>query len=210
MATAPDSIDLHFPTPIYRALLAGQPGMPDLDELDALCRSLALDDEAGRRWCRKHGYAGYTSYASLDDLDWRFPAFASLGALLDRHVAAFAKSLDYDLGRERLKRDSLWVNVLPQGGSHGSHLHPLSVVSGTFYVAVPEGASVIKFEDPRLSAMMAAPPRKAKAAPQNRSFVQVAPAPGTLLLWESFVRHEVPMNRSEEERISISFNYRWR
>jgi hypothetical protein len=30
-----------------------------------------------------------------------------------------------------------------------------------------------------------------------------------VLLWESFVRHEVPLNEADDERISISFNYRW-
>jgi uncharacterized protein (TIGR02466 family) len=57
--------------------------------------------------------------------------------------------------------------------------------------------------------MMAAPPKKAKAAQDNRPFVYVTPSPGTVLLWESFVRHEVPLNEADEERISISFNYRW-
>ncbi len=39
-----------------------------LGELDHSCRSLAEDDRAGRNWSRAHGYRGYTSYASLDDL----------------------------------------------------------------------------------------------------------------------------------------------
>ncbi len=57
--------------------------------------------------------------------------------------------------------------------------------------------------------MMAAPARKAKASPESRSFVYVAPEAGEILLWESWLRHEVPMNMAEEERISVSFNYRW-
>jgi uncharacterized protein (TIGR02466 family) len=72
--------------------------------------------------------------------------------------------------------------VLPQGGVHTSHIHPHSVISGTYYVTIPEGASAIKFEDPRLAFMMAAPPKKAKAALQNRPFVYIAPTPGTVLL----------------------------
>ena len=44
----------------------------------------------------------------------------------------------------------LWINILPTGGgAHTSHLHPHSVISGTTYVTMPEGASAIKFEDPR-------------------------------------------------------------
>ena len=55
--------------------------------------------------------------------------------------------------------------------------------------------------------MMAAPARKPKARPENRQFVSIAPRPGTILLWESFLRHEVPLNEAEGERISVSFNY---
>ena len=54
-----------------------------------------------------------------------------------------------------------------------------------------------------------APPRKAKARPDNKPFVYVDPTPGTVLLWESWLRHEVPVNRAASERISVSFNYAW-
>jgi len=74
---------------------------------------------------------------------------------------------------------------------------------------LPTGASAIKFEDPRLAMMMAAPAREADARPEMRTFVYVEPKVGDVLLWESWLRHEVPMNMAEEERISISFNYGW-
>lgn len=207
MTPSAATVETLFASKLYRADIAAEG--PDLAEIEALCRSLAVDDEAGIRWCAKNGYPGYTSYASLNDLTWRFPAFKALGKVLDRHVAAFAKVLALDLQGTRLALDSLWVNILPEGGAHASHIHPHSVISGTFYVAMPKGASALKIEDPRLGLMMAHPPRK-KAAPRDLlAFVSVAPEPGTLLLWESFLRHEVPMNRSADERISVSFNYRW-
>ena len=56
--------------------------------------------------------------------------------------------------------------------------------------------------------MMAAPPRKPKARLTNRTFVEIAPKAGTLLLWESWLRHEVPENKARRDRISVSFNYR--
>jgi uncharacterized protein (TIGR02466 family) len=77
------------------------------------------------------------------------------------------------------------------------------------YIAMPDGASAIKFEDPRHAMMMYAPPRKAKAADANRAFIYRAPRPGEALFWESWLRHEVPVNGSEGERITVSFNYRW-
>lgn len=195
-----------FPTRIYRAEFDDS-GL--VDELANAAEVLALDDEAGRRWCEKNAYPGYTSYASLDDLPWRFPAFKAFQKQADLHAKAFAKSLEYDLGKGKLVMDSLWVNVLPEGGFHAAHIHPNSVISGTFYVAVPAGAAAIRIEDPRHVMMMAAPPRKKKAGVENQSFVHIAPQPGTLLLWESFLRHDVPPNRAAEERISVSFNYNW-
>ncbi len=177
-------------------------------ELEDACRSLAAEDEAGRRWSRAHGYRGYTSYASLNDLPERDPRFSDLMRLLNRHVAAFAADAAMDLRGRRLKLDSLWVNLLKPGGAHSGHIHPHSVVSGTVYIAVPPGSGVLKLEDPRLPMMMAAPPRRADAPEDQRTFVYAEPAPGSVFLWESWLRHEVVPGTGKGERISISFNYR--
>lgn len=179
-----------------------------LAELEESCRALAEEDEAGRRWSKAHGYRGYTSYASLDDLPRRDPRFADLVRHLNRHVAAFAAECAMELGGRKLKLDSLWVNVLKPGGAHSGHIHPHSAVSGTIYVAVPPGSGALRLEDPRLAMMMAAPPRREDAPEALRTFVHAEPAPGRLFLWESWLRHEVMPGTGREERISISFNYR--
>lgn len=177
-------------------------------ELDHACRVLAEDDRAGRHWSKANGYRGYTSYASLDDLPQRDPTFGELAKRLNKHVAAFAAECAFDLGGRKLKLDSFWVNVLKPGGTHSGHIHPHSVVSGTVYVTVPPGAGPLKLEDPRLPLMMAAPTRLDDAPEDLRSFVYVGPEAGTVLLWESWLRHEVPAGTAKDERISISFNYR--
>lgn len=194
-----------FATPIYEGAL-DDPAL--VAELEHSIRTLAADDAAGRRWAKAHGYRGYTSYASLDDLPVRDPAFAELKRRLDRHVARFAAACAFDLRGRRLKLDSLWVNLLKPGGAHTAHLHPHSVVSGTVYVAVPPGAGGLKLEDPRLPMMMASPPRLADAPETLRTFVELRPEPGAVLLWESWLRHEVPRGTARDERISVSFNYR--
>ncbi|SLN73243.1 hypothetical protein ROJ8625_03901 [Roseivivax jejudonensis] len=198
-----------FATRLYRARLSDHGPSIDARELEASCLSIAEDDEAGQEWCEREGYPGYTSYASLTDLPWRFPIFAEVVKALDAHVAAFAQDLQFDLGDKGLVLEDIWINVLPEGGSHGSHIHPHSVISGTTYVAMPEGTSALKLEDPRLPMMMAAPTRTRDCRDELRSFVYVAPEAGDVLLWESWLRHEVPMNMAEEDRISVSFNYKW-
>jgi uncharacterized protein (TIGR02466 family) len=198
-----------FVTLLYRAKLAGA-GLRALNaELEQACRVIAEDDGAGQDWSAKNGYRGYTSYASLNDLTWRAPAFADLARHLDQHAAAFARDLEFDLGQKRLRLDSLWINILEPGGVHTSHIHPHAALSGTYYVVVPPGASALKLEDPRHAMMMAAPPRKARARQEHKPFVYVAPSAGTVLIWESWLRHEVPMNMADRERISVSFNYAW-
>jgi uncharacterized protein (TIGR02466 family) len=196
-------IETLFVTQIYRAELQRARNR----DLRRACLLIADEDRAGQRWAKEHGYRGYTSYASLDDLPLRAPEFAELAAAIDRHVGRFARALDFDLGRRKLKLDSLWINVMAEGAVHGGHIHPHSAISGTYYVGLPKGASPIRFEDPRLAMSMAAPAKKAHARRHNRPFVTLEPKPGTLLLWESWLRHEVPQNGTRGGRISVSFNY---
>ncbi|MEM9242308.1 MAG: TIGR02466 family protein [Pseudomonadota bacterium] len=198
-----------FVTRLYHAALSEHHGPVDMTELEASCYSIAEDDEAGQAWCEENGYPGYTSYASLSDLPWRFPIFADIVKSLDAHVAAFAVDLQFDLDGGALKLEDIWINILPEVGAHGSHLHPHSVISGTLYVAMPEGTSALKLEDPRSARMMAAPVRRKDAREGMTLFHSVRPDIGDVLLWESWLRHEVPMNFSEDDRISISFNYNW-
>lgn len=200
-----------FATPIFEVSLSTHPSFENFRaELEAACRLLAAEDAAGRAWCKANGYGGYTSYASLDDLPTRASVFGDLKTRLDRHASAFGKQLAFDLKGGRLKLDSMWVNVLKPGATHTGHIHPHSVISGTVYVATPPGSSALKLEDPRLPLMMAAPPRRTDAPEEARAFVYLTPQPGAVLMWESWLRHEVPANRAKTERISISFNYGWR
>jgi len=134
-----------FVTRLYRARIA-----PPRD-LEASCLAIAAEDKAGQRWSRAHGYGGYTSYASLNDLPLRTSLFAELERAIAGHVAGFARELQFDLGGRKLKLDSLWVNVMQKGAIHAPHIHPHSVISGTYYVAVPPKSGVLRFEDPRLA-----------------------------------------------------------
>jgi uncharacterized protein (TIGR02466 family) len=176
-------------------------------ELEAVCWLLEDEDTAGNDWCDEQGYDGYTSYASLDDLPERFPEFAALKDLLDRQAEEFARELHWDMNGFHLELDALWVNILGEGGSHSGHIHPGSVISGTYYVAVPDGAGTLKMEDPRLTFMMGAPQPTDDAPESARRFVYLEPKEGHALFWESWLRHEVMPNRAEKPRVSISFNY---
>jgi uncharacterized protein (TIGR02466 family) len=198
-----------FPTLVYRESLGG----PDIrrfnQDMADECRSLAVSDAAGRHWSAQNYLGGYTSYGSLDRLHLVSSLFAKLRRRIDPHVKAFARELHYDLTGRVLAMTDCWANVMPAGVVHSLHLHPTSFVSGTYYVEVPNGAGALKFEDPRLVAHMAAPPRRANAPEGFRAFVSLPAKAGDVVLFESWLRHEVPPARFSGDRISVSFNYAW-
>jgi uncharacterized protein (TIGR02466 family) len=198
-----------FPTLVYDAPLLRTGGAAFARDLLAEARRIREHDDAGRNWCRTHYPAGYTSYATLCRLHRSFSTFMKLEQALQPHADAFARRLEWELGKGRLRMTDCWVNVMPRLAVHSLHLHPLSVLSGTYYVKTPRGCSSIRFEDPRLDRFMAAPPRRRDCRPEGRQHVTYEARAGNLILFESWLRHEVAPNRVAAERVSVSFNYDW-
>lgn len=195
-----------FPTLVYSSRLQAGHWQAFNDRLLRECRQLRNDDASGRRWSKENYPGGYTSYSSVSRMHQVSPTFAQLERKLVPHLARYVRSLELDLTGRELVMTDCWVNIMPRQVVHGLHLHPLSTISGTYYVQTPAGCPGIKLEDPRLDRFMASPPRKANA---SRPWVVLPAAAGTLVLFESWLRHEVPPNTRPGERISISFNYGW-
>lgn len=177
-----------------------------MEELRQGVLMLSEEDEAGQKWCEEQGYLGYTSYASLNDLPDRIPAFKELEKRLVKAANTFAGDIGYEVSDSKLTMNSLWVNILDPGAGHSGHIHPNSVISGTFYLDLPDGSSAIRFEDPRLPFLMNAPPHKTDIAPDRKRFIYMQPEEGQALFWESWLRHEVMVNMADDPRVSISFN----
>jgi uncharacterized protein (TIGR02466 family) len=198
-----------FPTHVYSGALQRQ-GVREFNrQLLKESRQLREDDTAGRRWSAKNYPGGYTSYGSAHRLQRVSPTFEALQRKLRRHVDAFAAAVQWDLAGRKLEMTDCWINIMGRQAVHGLHLHPLATVSGTYYIHVPRSSPGIKFEDPRLDRCMAAPPRKADAPRQNRPWITMPALAGHLVLFESWLRHEVVPNPTAAERVSVSFNYNW-
>jgi len=200
-----------FPTLIYQSNL-----FREKKEWEKHRRALLLEiedisdlDVAGKEWSKENYRGGFTSYSSANQLHRFSPNFHKIETLLDKHVAKFAKALDWELGGTKLKMTNCWINVMGKGSQHTMHIHPLSAISGTVYLSLPKGTPGLKLEDPRLVQFMNCPPRKKRAKTENRNFYQAEPNEGDCLLFESWTRHEVPMHLQKSPRISLSFNYAW-
>lgn len=194
-----------FPSFIYRGRLSRATALNR-----ALTREIATlseIDDAGIAWSESHYVGGYSSYASMAQLHRTSPNFGELHDLLAPHVRAFARALNWDLRGRRLQMTTCWANAMGYGTHHTMHLHPLSVISGVYYVNLPPGSSPFKIEDPRMGLLMAAPPRRASAPAHVQNYMKFQSKPGEFILFESWMRHEVPPHRGKQPRLSISFNY---
>lgn len=181
-----------------------------LKELKKDILKIAERDQDGQNWSKTNYLFGYTSYGSMDQLHQLSSTFLDLKKKLDLKMKLFIKELDWNISDKELHLSKMWANVMPEGTIHPGHIHPLSVVSGTFYVSLPKkNIPSLKFEDPRFTQMMAVPPKKKNARAKNLNFFNYTPKTGDVILFESWLRHEVSQNSSSELRISISFNYDW-
>lgn len=198
-----------FPTLLYDAPL-GARGVTGLNrELAAEAHQIRAADDRGQRWSASRYPGGYTSYATLDQLHRMSSTVMDLARHLTRHAHRFAESLQWDLRDGRLVMSDCWVSIMGQHCGHSGHVHPLAVLSGTYYAEVPRGSSGLRFEDPRLTSFMGAPPRRPDADLPMRAHALLPARAGRLYLFESWLRHEVPPNPISEERISYSFNFCW-
>lgn len=196
-----------FPTLIYRATLPATRATKLNRELLKDIDYFSSEDRMGQDWSEKNYLGGYTSYGSLSDMHHRAPSFATLEKILNAYATDYSKKLNWEIRGLKLEMTSCWINIMPSGTYHTLHHHPQSVISGTYYVQTPPGSVSLKLEDPRTPFFMNSPARKSSAPKTEQGYFPIEAKSGSLVLFESWMRHEVPPNQSKKPRISISFNY---
>lgn len=92
-----------------------------------------------------------------------------------------------------------WVSAYREHDQHGAHVHPKSLISGTYYPQVPEGSSPIVFDSPLDRFMM--------HDTKKDIHKEIRPSTGDMLLWPSWLQHRIhPQKLIQDPRIAISFN----
>jgi uncharacterized protein (TIGR02466 family) len=104
---------------------------------------------------------------------------------------------------QRLIITQLWANKNPKGSKHHEHVHPNSIISGVFYLRQDPKLPPIQFSKSNQESMKLDP---RKYNNYNAETFLLPCTAGELILFPSNLRHSVPMNNGEEERISLSFN----
>jgi uncharacterized protein (TIGR02466 family) len=194
-----------FTTKIFR--------QPIVKPSSALHKGLVKDafafqrmDDVGKNWSKKNYLNGYTSYSSITNVHQISPYYDELSKLLLKAAAKYWSILGFSK-KPKLFIDSFWINIMSENCSHPMHIHPKSIISGSFYLKIPKGASSIRFEDPRMGLFMNRPlENPSHTGGKSPLIFEVTPRSGDVVLFESWLRHEVPPSRSLQQRISASFN----
>ena len=103
---------------------------------------------------------------------------------------------------------NMWANINPPGGMNMPHLHPNALFSGVYYVKAPINSGRLKLMEPRPGAQVMMPTKK----PGNPSIdfwkdVHIEPTVGRIIMFPAWLWHGVETNKSNDIRISVSFNF---
>jgi uncharacterized protein (TIGR02466 family) len=96
-----------------------------------------------------------------------------------------------------------WINIHDRGGFNFQHMHEGAMLSGSFYLQVPEGAGNLVFRDPRpgvVSSFLKG------SDPNAYNDVHLHPETGLLVMFPYWLEHHVEPHNNDIPRISISFN----
>jgi uncharacterized protein (TIGR02466 family) len=141
-----------------------------------------------------------SNWQTPQDLHTR-PAFADFVKLLETAGRGVARHLQVD--QYPMMITGCWANINPPGAYHPTHNHPNNYLSGVYYVSVPATGSRIQFQDPRPMMVM---PKPREFTRLTANAADAESKEGRLLIFPAWLRHNVPANDGQSERISISFN----
>lgn len=145
--------------------------------------------------------AGGDSMASIPD----GPGLHSFKEVVLKNARLFLENCGYDVDKYNLYVDNIWLNEMVSGSYHVMHSHYGKVVSGCFYVDVPKNSGGVVFTGP-LSRIDKSNIKVKNYTIFNSGEWTVNPEPGSMLMWESYLIHEVPKTSFNGIRRSIAFD----
>ena len=115
------------------------------------------------------------------------------------------KDMGWNLKDQETKITSMWSIINKQNASNARHIHSNNYISAAYYVKAPQKCGNIVFYDPR-SVTTFRYPKISTPNKLNTNIFSIQPKEGLLVLFPSYLYHSVAENKSDEERIVISFN----
>jgi len=193
LAVAKTEVVRLFPTFVWKTELKAEVYEPMNETIKAkLCEATASLPTltAGEKWQTNQELHTLQEFSELTSY-----INASVKAILD-----FLK-----ITYESFFITGCWANISAKGVRHKTHTHPNNFLSGVYYVQVAKGANTITFEDPRPQTYIIAPVPTERSLENADSNIMPVKE-GMLVVFPAWLPHSVDFNKSDQERISISFN----
>ena len=191
------SVNEIFPTPIWIGDLTSDTYGPMNEKM-----RVALDEMLSPRPPIQVGGTWQTEQ-NLHELE-------PFGELTECIITAASGAFKFlEIEYENFVITGCWANINPPGAINTSQTHPNNYLSGVYFIQVSPGANKIAFSDPRPQAGAILPKLK-NFNRFNGNEITVDTKEGRLLIFPAWLHHAVPVNRSNRERTSVSFNLMFR
>ena len=194
---------LFYPTPVFEK----ENAMPENfnQKLEKWIIDYSQTDEASKNWSKQHYGAGFTSFGSDQKLHEKEGIFSELAKELLPHVKEFLTAIKV-IPPSQVSCNDMWCTINRPTSIHPRHIHPLSAVSGTYYVNAEPEMGNINIHDPYDNRVMGAMFEPESPLAYDTYSLNVKSR--KIIMFPGWVSHSVQQNLSTKDRIGVSFNYR--
>ena len=189
-------LNLVFPTPIWTSFV------DDYQTINKTMLNYIQSLQAKNPIGTKHSnvFGWHSENFDLEDETIKF-FVSSIKSKIKRAI----DDMGWDSEKSQTKITNMWAIINKKGASNARHTHPNSYLSAVYYIRAPIHCGDILFFDPRSAKVNRKPPTT-KPTKLNADEVNVTPQDGMLVFFPSYLHHGVDENKSDEERVIISFN----
>ena len=187
--------EYYFPTIFYIK------DLPNANELNSYLEKHIIEWSNQDKGIEKTNVNGWHSQTDMNHKKEYEPLIKALFTMQNEFIQEECLNMEPKLG-------NMWANINPPGGHNQSHLHPNSLFSGAYYIKAPPNSGRLSLMDPRPGVQQCMPPRKKVKLPRELwRETYYDPVPGRIIMFPAWMWHKVGINKSNDTRISVSFNF---
>lgn len=188
--------------PVFPSLIV-EIKLPLFDDIKEDLKNFFLNYQKENPSVQNSNVGGYQS----DDTFWKNTLFKEYHDYFDLNIKMAISSV-FNIN---LTLNNAWFNINLRGDYNTLHNHPGSTISGVIWVNAPEDSGMLRFGN-----------HSSIVANTNVYFnldktilndynmgkcYEFKPKSGTLILFPSYMHHDVTPSMCDEHRISLAFNY---
>ena len=143
----------------------------------------------------------WSSYA-YDDQLFKRPEFQEISKVIAKYVRAYMDKRQWK-GEAKMLMTELWVNYQEKYQYQEYHDHRERVISGIYYIDVPEGTPGIMMKTPLKANFDDLFFNEDAVQEVNHLKIET----GDILLFPSWLDHGVKANMTDSHRVNVSFNF---